>query len=379
VVVALLVLVSMGSACDGAAPDPVDHAEHAPPTPDTVPRPSGSTRSREDPEPFIAGTFDEALIGEASGVAASVRNPGWVYVLDDGPGTDGVVAVDTLGGGAVRIIIDGFDVRDTEGLAVGRCGTQRPSDSARQPPDGGTQRPSDGATQPHPDGAERQVRTDERRQRRTCLFIGDIGNNQDLWTTVDIWRLREPTLDGRPHSVTLPAAVTTYAYDRAPVDAEALLVEDGRPFLVTKERMDPASGRAPPPHLLAADRWGGGVLRDLGTIPLPQPTIGLAAAAVGNVVTGGEAGADVVILRTYDHVVAYTPPTPGAGLETLDAWSPREVSGLPELPQAEAVAVDRCGLWLASERVDSLWLAPWSPAVSGEFEEQACPSGDGRS
>jgi len=41
--------------------------------------------------------------------------------------------------------------------------------------------------------------------------------------------------------------------------------------------------------------------------------------------------------------------------------------------------VNGCGLWLVSERVDSVWLAPWAPASSDEAEEQTCPSGDGRS
>lgn len=340
-VVALLVLVCMLSACRGATPTPVDHAEHVPPTDGTVPPPSRSPQHREHPEPFIAGTFDDAVVGEASGVAASVRNPGWVYVLDDGPGTDGVVAVDTITGGSVRIVVAGLDGRDTEGLEVAACTA--------------------------------------RRRARPCLFIGDIGNNQDLWTSVDIWRIPEPRLDGRRRSVTVHGATATYTYATAPSNAEALLVADGRPFLVTKERLDRAMGRAPPPRLLAADAWGDGVLRDAGAIELPEPAVGLAAAAVGNVVTGGDAGDGVVILRTYDHVVAYTPPSPDAPLDTLAAWSGREVPGLPGLPQPEGVAVNGCGLWLVSEGVDSVWLAPWAPASSDETEEQTCPSGDGRS
>ncbi|HSJ45815.1 MAG TPA: hypothetical protein VK923_14130 [Euzebyales bacterium] len=237
-VVALLVLVSVLSACRGVVPGPVEHAERVPPTHRTFPPPSRSSQARDDPEPFIAGDFDDALVGEASGVAAIVRNPGWVYVLDDGPGTDGVVAVDTLDGGTVRIVVEGIEGRDPEGLAV----------AAR------------------------------------------------------------------------------YRQDRA-----------------------------------------------------ARPTIALAATTVGNLETGGAAGAGVVVLRTYDHVVAYTPPLPDAPPDMLADSSAREVPGLPGLPQPEGVAVDGCGLWLVSERVDSVWLALWTPASSDEVEEQTCPSGDGRS
>ncbi|MBW3603958.1 MAG: hypothetical protein KY460_03420 [Actinobacteria bacterium] len=210
--------------------------------------------------------------------------------MDDGPGADGVVAVDTRYGGEVRVLVEGLSGRDTEGLATGRC---------------------------DPAGTGR------------CLYIGDIGNNQRLWPSVDVWRVREPRLDARSERVRVDGERATYTYPDAPADAEALLVADGRPFLVTKERRDPASGRAPPPRLLAAPRWGDAV---------------------------------------------------------------------PALQQAEGLAVDRCGLWLVSERdrftpddADDaahrdgaqrpsprapLWLVPRTSARSDDDEEQACPTGD---
>ncbi len=319
---------------------PVNDADLPSPTRGTVPPPSGASDYPTDPEPFIAGTFDLSVVGEASGVAVSVRNPGWIYVLDDGPGADGVVAVDTSSGATVRVVIEGLSGRDTEGLALGACVARR---------------------------------------NRQCLFIGDIGNNQDQWTSVDVWRVREPSLRRRDEIVTTGGAVATYTYAGEPVNAEALLVEDGRPHLVTKERRDPESGRAPPPRLLATERWGDGVLRDLGPISLPEPTLGLAAAAVGNVVTGGELFGDRVVLRTYDHAVEYTPRRAGASLDTLATWSAREIDGIPALPQPEGLAVDNCGLWLVSERVDSIWLVPQRSPASDETQEQACPTGSGPS
>ncbi len=247
-----------------------------------------------------------------------------------------MVAVDTRGGGAVRVVVDGLSGRDTEGLAVGACTADR---------------------------------------RRRCLFIGDIGNNRAAWSSVDVWRVREPALRGDRDIVTVSGERATYTYDGDPVNAEALLVEDGRPYLVTRERRDPGSGRAPPPRLLATAGWGDGVLRDLGAITLPEPTYGLAAAVVGNVVTGGDSTADGVVLRTYDHVVEYTPPHDGASLETLATWSAREIDGVPPLPQPEGLAVDRCGLWLVSEQVDSVWLVPPRSTAPDDIEEQACPTG----
>lgn len=315
---------------------PANGTDRPSPTHGKVPSPPGPPNVPADPEPFVAGTFDSGVVGEASGVAASLRNPGWVYVLDDGPGTDGVLAVDTLTGNEVRLVVEGLTGRDTEGLAVGAC---------------------------------------RAKVRRACLFIGDIGNNQQRWPTIDVWRVREPRLDDAAGELRVTGATATYSYPDEPADAEALLVDDGRPFLVTKEHRTADDRRVAPPRLLAARRWGDDTLRDLGPISLPEPSVGLAAAVVGNVVTGGEFGDGRVVLRTYDHVVEYRPPRVGAPLDTLVTWTARELEGIPALPQGEGVGVDRCGLWLVSERVDSLWLVPDGPAAS-DREEQACPTGN---
>jgi len=305
------------------------------------------TRSASQPagtEPLVAGAFDLGVVGEASGLARSVRNPGVIYVLDDGPGTTGVLAIDvsdpSAAGTATSVTVDGLDGRDTEGLAVGRCG---------------------------------------RRSARTCLYIGDIGNNQHAWPSVEVWRVREPDLATAPARLTVAGRAATYTYPDAPVDAEALLVDDGLPYLVTKPRTRPDGAGAPPPRLLGARRFADGRLRDLGAIELPEPGGGgLAAAIVGNVVTGGELTGGHVVLRTYDHVLVYEPPRRGAPLRTLRRWTPREVD-TPRMAQGEAVTMDGCGIWLASEQVDSIWLVPWRSQVLDDLQEQACPNGSARS
>lgn len=341
ITVVLSVVVSLISACGPVADVPVDDADEPPRTGDALPPPSAPAPARDEPGPRVAADFDDRVVGEASGIGASIRNPGYIYVLDDGPGGTGVLAVDTITGSAVELTVAGLDGRDTEGLAVAACG---------------------------PGG------------RRSCLYVGDIGNNLNLWPSVTIWRVREPALPrATVESRTVRGVSATYAYAGRQVDSEALLVRRGRPFLVTKERRDRDTGRTPHPHLLAADRWGSGVLRDLGPVPLPAPSVGLAAAVVGNVVTGGEARGDVVVLSTYDHVVRYTAPAPGAPLTSLGRWRAEEVEDVPALPQAEGVTIDHCGLWMVSERVDSIWLAPSGAGAAVESEEQTCPTGSGRS
>lgn len=332
---ALALTLSLLGACSGTSHGTADHADTTPPSPATFPPPTRSAPLAA-PEPFVAGTFDLDLVGEASGVSLSVRNPGVVYVLDDGPGSTGVVAVDTTTGSTTTVTVDGLEGRDTEALAVGSC---------------------------------------RRRRRPTCLFIGDIGNNQGAWESVQVWRVREPDLRPARQEVTVAGDVATYTYPDAPVNAEAMLVERGRPFVITKESRDSGTGGTPDPHLLAARRFADGRLRDLGPIPLPEPkTGGLVGAFVGNVVTGAELAGARVVLRTYEHVLIYTPHRKNAPLRSLARWTPREVDA-PTLRQGEGVAMDHCGVWLVSEQVKSVWLVPQSQPASTHPQEQACPTG----
>jgi hypothetical protein len=379
---ALVLALNLLGACSGISHETADHADITPPSRATFPPPTRSAPLAA-PEPFVAGTFDLDVVSEASGVALSVRNPAVAYVLDDGPGSTSVIAVDTTTGASTTVTVEGLEGRDTEALAVGPCG-RRQGEGERLRAGG---RGSDGE-------GERQRARGRRSRVRTCLFIGDIGNNfasretragasaeprprnQGAWESVRVWRVREPDLRPARQELTIAGDVATYTYPDEPVNAEAMLVEQGRPLLITKEsRAD--SGGTPDPHLLAARRFADGRLRDLGPIPLPAPQAGgLAAAFVGNVVTGAELAGGRAVIRTYDHVLIYTPHVPNAPLRTLARWTPREVD-TPGMPQGEGVAMDHCGVWLVSEQVDSIWLVPQpqSQPADPDSQEQACPTG----
>ncbi|MBA2578269.1 MAG: hypothetical protein H0V05_16795, partial [Euzebyaceae bacterium] len=79
-------------------------------------------------QPVRVGVFDADVIPEASGLAASARNPGVLYVLDDGPGTSEVWAVRTSGEIIGAITFTSTPTRDAESLAIGPCG---PGDATR--------------------------------------------------------------------------------------------------------------------------------------------------------------------------------------------------------------------------------------------------------
>lgn len=274
-------------------------------------------------EPDLVGIFDAKLIPEASGLAASRRNPGVLYLLDDQPGTTGVWAIRETGEIVASLPLQGLDATDTESLAVGPC-------------DGG--------------GA-------------TCLYVADTGDNVRDRPSITILRAHEPDLSAAPPGNALPAEAITLTYPDAPQDAEALLVDaDGTPYLVTKGLHDRASGETAPARLYAAPGFTSGVLRDLGTVPLPLPERALASLFFGNVVTGGDALPGRVLLRTYDHVVEYVASGPEADLAGFPSWPSRAVPSSWQ-PQAEAVtyAADGCGYYSASEMSGDLWFTPCVP------------------
>lgn len=298
-------------------PDPTAAPGSSAPPGSATPERDGDTKAFGPPT--LLGRFDATEVPGASGLAASARNPGWRYLLDDRPGTDAVWLLDGQARLHGPLRIAGLDAVDTESLEVAPCG----ADDAR-----------------------------------SCLYVGDIGDNLRSREHVEVHRVVEPDLDGPLPTGPLPAETARLAYPDRPHDAEALLVDaGGRPFLVTKAPFDAERGETGPTRLYAASGFADGALEEVGQLTLPAPQRRVLGPVVGDVVTGGSvAGDGRVLLRTYDHVVLLTPPEPGAGLATLPTWAAEEVPG-PLLPQAEAVAwdADGCGYALVSERVGDLW------------------------
>jgi hypothetical protein len=273
-------------------------------------------------EPELIGTFDVAAVPEASGLAASLRNPDVLYLLDDRPGTSSLLAVRTDGSTLAVLEVAGLDARDTESLAIGPCDS-----------DGGS-----------------------------CLFVGDIGDNLRSRSDIVVHRLPEPDLAAGPPAEPLAADRIRLRYPDGAHDAEALLVDDlGRPYVVTKAPFDRETRTTGETRLYRADAFADGVLTDLGPLPIPAPDVPLQSVLVGNVVTGGEHRDGRVLLRTYDQVLELVAPAgqDGTDLAGLAGWTVRSVPSPFEV-QSEAItwAADGCGYLTAGEGVGDLWLVP---------------------
>nr|MBA2316402.1 hypothetical protein [Euzebyales bacterium] len=302
-----------------ATPRPTPSAASATATPD--PTPACADEAGCYGAPAVAGTFDRTLAPEVSGLAASVRNPGVYYLVDDEPGTTEVVAVREDGTLVAWLPIAGMDAANAEALAVGACGAG---------------------------------------DAQTCLYVGDTGDHVGRPDVV-VLRAREPALSPAP-SEPLPAEILRLTYPVAPTDAEALLVDaEGRPLLVSKAQFDRQSGITGETRLYRAPA-AGGALEDLGAVRLPEPQAPLQSTYVGNVVTGGDSNEDRVILRTYDQVVEFISPQAPADIGDFAAWPSRQVPSPPQL-QSEAIAYrdDACGYVTASEGSGELWAVGCVP------------------
>jgi hypothetical protein len=329
-VAALLLL----AACAGPEPSP-EPAQASPTAPEVV-EPSPEPEVCADPfgcygDPELVGEFDAALVPGASGLAAGVRNPGVLYLLDDRPHTSEVWVARSDGTMLGAIEVAGLDALDTESLAIGPCGAANPA---------------------------------------PCLYIGDIGDNLRARADITVHRFAEPDLTAGLPEEPVDAEVIRLRYPDGPHDAEALLVDDGGvPHIVTKAPFDRATGRTGETRLYRATGFADGVLADLGVLGVPEPATPLHSQVVGNVVTGGEHRDGRVLLRTYDQVLEYVAPGPAADLAELDTWHVRAVPS-PFEPQSEAItwAPDGCGYYTVSEMVGDIWFVPcvhWETAEEG--------------
>jgi hypothetical protein len=133
-------------------------------------------------------------LSEGSGLALSRRVPGRLWTHNDS-GKPVLFALDARGAVSGRLEVTGAAVDDWEAIAVGPCGAG------------------------------------------SCLYIGDIGDNDASRQRVTVYRLPEPDTASGTAAV---ADVFHATYPDGPHDAEALLIGgDGRLHIVTKGEKGP--------------------------------------------------------------------------------------------------------------------------------------------
>jgi hypothetical protein len=181
-------------------------------------------------------------VAEASGAAASRRNPGIIWTHNDS-GDPIIFAFDTKGGAKGRVTITGATVTDWEDLAVAPC----------------------------PQGS--------------CLYIADIGDNNRARRQITIYRVAEPALDAQ---ATPPAEAITLTYPDGARDAEAVFITREQLFVVSKTNAETTT------LYRAALGTKGGTLTTVTRLPLDRVT-------GGSISPDGE----WVALRSNDELTIY--------------------------------------------------------------------------
>ncbi len=299
-------------------PSTAPAATTAAPPPPSSPPPSPEPAAT----PAVVGRFDLTRAPEGSGLAASRRTPGALYVLNDDTGTAALEVVGADGAPLGALTVAGLDITDGEALDVGVC-----------PAGGGD----------------------------TCVVVGDIGDNARARESIELTRLPEPDLAAGVPSAPVAAEVLELRYPDGPQNAEALFTDEaGRPWIVTKAPFDREGGEQGATRLYRLDDpAGGGVLTDMGALTLPTARLPLAERVTGAVVTGADARDGAVVVRTYDAVFLYEAPVVGAALEGFRDWPVRELDG-PRLGQTEAVAFSAtgCPVLTTAEGIAEVWSVP---------------------
>jgi hypothetical protein len=243
--------------------------------------------------PQMTGTLDISVLAEASGMAVS-GDGSRLYVINDGARP--LIHVVAPDGSAIESVqVTGFQPRDIEEIARGRCGTEE------------------------------------------CLYVGDVGDNVARRESVQIAIVPERDNFGAEIA---PLRVVTARYPDGSHDAEAIAIDPaGDLWLLTKARFGlvaPAKIYRLSADALAAD--GVQVFEPKGEIPLPSLMGSLNGGR--RVVTSMDIapGGNRFVLLTYEGAVEISQPL-GAALpaEWHEGLTHRPIETAP-LIQAEAIA-----------------------------------------
>jgi hypothetical protein len=226
------------------------------------------------------------LLPEASGIAASRHDPARLWAINDS-GEAVVTALDAHGFVSGRVSLAGATVEDWEAIAVAAC----------------------------PAGS--------------CLYIGDIGDNNRNRSRIAVYRLPEPSTTSGSVAVT---EVFHASYPDGPHDAETLLVSpDGTMYVVTKGHQsaiyrfpkDPQSGATS-----RLERVGGSLSVKIGD------ELRITDGAVSQ-------DGEWTVLRTSSSLAFYRSADFFSG-----QWRPAAQVDLAELrePQGEGVAIGKDGM-----------------------------------
>ncbi|MEO5800590.1 MAG: hypothetical protein ABIS00_14215 [Gemmatimonadales bacterium] len=275
------------------------YSSATPPAPD-----SGSWTMVAPVNVALIGKLGDSRLGEASGAALSVANPGLFWTIDDSGNPPDLYAVDSTGALKADFALTGATNVDWEEVAVGPCGAGR------------------------------------------CVYIADTGDNNERRKNATIYRVTEPAIIPDPRVGARPLTGVEsirLVYPDQPHDVEAMAVtSSGEILLVTKGR-----SRGILVFSVPASAWGS----TRTVTPQRRDSLPIVAAGgMGREVTGMALSPDGkrVVVRTYRDLYPFTIAGDGS---FVPMGKPTGCDILGREPQGEGITFlnDR-QLLLTSER-----------------------------
>jgi hypothetical protein len=250
------------------------------------------------------------VLGESSGLAASERHDGLFWTHNDSGNEPRLFLYRPDGAVSATVRMIGAGMEDSEDMAVGPCAA-----------------------------------TSSPKRTEQCIYLGDIGDNNEKRDSVQILKFPEPDLpDDRPTSVTVDDwERIQFQYEGGPRDAETLMVhpETAKIYVIQKKNSVEA-----PVFRVPNQPTDGSQIRTAEQFAALRMAHGL-----GRQVTAGDISPDgrEFTIRTYVKVYTYCAET-GEPFET--AFSADPVISQPRLTiQSEALAYDATDdyIWFTSE------------------------------
>lgn len=240
----------------------------------------------------------EKKLGEVSGLASSIRNPGMLWAHNDKGNRPEVYLIDDKCEIKGIVVLDGIENRDWEDIAVG----------------------------PGPDST------------KSYVYVGDIGDNDGVHQFKYIYRFEEPLHDSDSDKETITDFDTIIFQlpGSRKMDTEALFIDAATRdlFVVTKREQPVHVYQIQSPFTLKDTITA----REIASLPLTEI---VAADLSSN-------GHDL-IMKNYSHIF-YWNNSAGKPLDELLKERPQEIPYQPE-PQGESLAWawDNSGFYTLSE------------------------------
>jgi hypothetical protein len=275
----------------------------------------------ERTKPYAARVLEEVAVlpdelRESSGLAISRTQPGVLWSHNDSGDGPILYAIDISARLLGRFKLTNATAKDWEDMSLGPC----PADIPAGDP-----------------------------QQRDCLFVADMGDNDQVRSEVTIYIVREPRVGGAGTSaVEVPARSFRFRYPEKPDDAEALAVRpNGDITIVTKGRSGTIDFFS-----IAAESVAKAIASGDTLVARPNGNTAIQPESqIGRLVTAAAVSPDGMTLavRTYYDVFFYKLVNDGGQTRWEDLRKPCSLGDAE--PQGEAIDfLDANTLLLTSER-----------------------------